>query len=174
MQFFAQGSIVIIKSHTSLLFSGNVGYKGSALALIGNSFISLKNHAEHSGGAIYVKDYRVESFNKGDLPRCFFQIRDYYLTMSPDSSLEQLFIILENNTAQHAGSALYGGWVDYCQADMSLLHTVHGTEVFDTIFQIHNDNNDISGIIKSNLHLYVCQFNPQLHHHPLQYHNLPW
>ena len=78
---FAQGFIVIIKSHTSLLFSGNIGYKGGALALIGNSFIKLKapinvlflkNHTEHSGGAIYVKDYRIESFNKGDLPRCFF------------------------------------------------------------------------------------------------------
>ena len=85
----------------------------------------LKNHAEHSGGPIYVKDYRVESFKKGDLPRCFFQIQDNYLTMSSDSSLEQLYIILENNTAQRAGSALYGGWVDYCQADMSLLHTVY-------------------------------------------------
>ena len=96
---FAHDSTVGIKSHTSVIFSGNIGYKGGALALIGNSFIKLKapinvlflkNHAEHSGGAIYVKDYRVESFNKGDLPR-FFQIQDNYLTMSSDSSLQQLF-----------------------------------------------------------------------------------
>ena len=76
--------------------------------------------------------------------------------MSSDSSLEQLFIILENNTAQHAGSALYGGWVDYCQADTSVLYTVYGTEVFDTIFQIHNDNNDLSVVSSNPTRICVC------------------
>ena len=65
-------------------------------------------------------------------------------------------IILENNTAQHAGSALYGGWVDYCQADMSVLYTVYGTEVFDTIFQIHNDNNDLSVVSSNPTRICVC------------------
>ena len=132
---FAHDSTVGIKSRTSVIFSGNIGYKGGALALIDDSFIKLKapikvyflkNHAEHSGGAIYVKDYRVESFSKGSLPLCFFQIEDSHL----DSPLEELSIMLENNTAQHAGSALYGGWVDYCQANIGLLDTAYGTKVF--------------------------------------------
>ena len=154
---FAQDSTIRIKSHTSLMFSGNIGYRGGALALIDTSFIKLKapiqvqflqNHAEHCGGAIYV--------NKAALTVCFFQIQD------PHSETQHLVlkqfdpIKLENNTAQHAGSALYGGWVDYCKANIGLQYPVYGTEVFDTIFRKHNDNHDLSVVSSNPTRICVC------------------
>ena len=91
---------------------------------------------------------------KGPCHFVFFQIEDSHL----DSPLEELSIMLENNTAQHAGSALYGGWVDYCQANIGLLDTAYGNEVFDTLFQKHlvNDKNDLSVVSLNPTRICVC------------------
>ena len=129
-----------MRYNTSLMFSENIGYNGGALALIDNSFIKLKvpfniqflkNHAKHCGGAIYVNDYVVNVFNKGGLPKCFFQVEGQAIILEQISSLT-----LENNTAQFAGSALYGGWVDLCEPYTGRLYeNIHSTELFDASFQ---------------------------------------
>ena len=97
----------------NVIFSGNNGTLGGALMLEGGSIFYLmphthvqiiNNHAKRGGG-IYVEDENTE------LPYpCFFQLMNEHDHYSEIDSV----ITLENNTADEAGSAVYGGKIDYC------------------------------------------------------------
>jgi len=45
-------------------------------------------------------------------------------------------VVLENNTANYAGSALYGGWIDICQME-GIYTTNHD---FNSLFQVNEWN----------------------------------
>ena len=88
-----------------VIFSGNNGTLGGALKLQGGSKFNLmpnthvqivNNHAKRGGG-IYVEDQNV-----GSIDACFFQIFDLEFSSN-------VVITLENNTADEAGIAVYGG-----------------------------------------------------------------
>ena len=163
---FVEDSIVGVMSLASLTFSNNTGYNGGALALIGNSHIKLQapiqvqflqNHAMHYGGAIYLNDYSVEAFNKGKLPNCFFEVKGILFDITSPFLLQKLgALTLEKNTAKQAGSILYGGWVDLCYAKTDSIYSHYGTEVFDQIFQNHDDNNDLSVISSNPTRVCIC------------------
>ena len=96
-----------------VIFSGNKGSLGGAIMLQGGSRFYLrphthiqltKNHAKRGGG-IYVEDQNAAT----TIP-CFFQIVELQY---PYSHLDSM-ITLKNNTAQEAGSAVYGGRIDQC------------------------------------------------------------
>jgi len=105
---------------STLIFQGNVefvnntGYYGGALALYAGSQIVvgrdaqvkfIGNHANHFGGAIYVDYYALSHL---DTMSCFYKFVDPLgNSMSPR-------VLIENNTADYGGSALYGGWIDFC------------------------------------------------------------
>ena len=95
-------------------FRNNSGTDGGALLFSTNSYMILQenthihfinNHAERSGGAIYVRDR--DCFH--DSP-CFFQLPSVYV-----QSLN-IKLYFENNTATFGGTALYGGLLNDCKA----------------------------------------------------------
>ena len=97
-------------------FRNNTDTHGGGLVLGENSQMFLKphtnitftgNHAQSVGGGIYVQ---YETFLSN--PSCFFEL-DLSITMNR-TLLDTVAIVLTNNTAEQAGSALYGGSVDNC------------------------------------------------------------
>ena len=123
-------------------FLGNVGNNGGGLSIYGNSFFVLQfpvfinfsdNHAINFGGGIYVdeKSYFSEY--------CFFQI----VGLPSSSQLSAESVLFTGNTADLAGSVLYGGRIDGCQLlPSTLLRTLNSTVVFDTIFNFSSQTGD--------------------------------
>ena len=136
-------------------FVKNTGYDGGALALYAGSQIVMGrdahikfngNHAKHFGGAIYVDNY---VFSDNDyvvydeqIISCFYKLVDTLNTS----------IVLKNNTAEYAGSALYGGWIDLCDTD-SKSNYGRSSKKFDTLFQVNGRQLDHSRLHQT---LYVC------------------
>lgn len=96
----------------SFQFSHNSGSTGGAMAMFYRSqmiiqcgFAKLQfidNHATQLGGAIYVQDLTLHNYFK-----VFYEVEQDMCWSHQDPDFH--FI---NNTAQLAGSALYGGWID--------------------------------------------------------------
>ena len=96
----------------NIVFENNTGFDGGALALFGGSRMILMpqtvvlfigNHATHAGGALIVYD---ESLLFIDY--CFYRVSDNLLT-------KDVRLIFENNTADYAGDAIFGGSIQHCQ-----------------------------------------------------------
>ena len=119
--FTNNGNTPIAVQNTNLVFEGNnlfqnnTGTNGGALRLCDTSIIYVRNetyikfvgnHAQESGGAIYAQQRCLES-----APPCFFQPDVPDFTRVADLNKMRLTFI--NNTANYAGSGLYGGAVDF-------------------------------------------------------------
>lgn len=119
--FTNNSNTAIAVQNTNLVFEGNnlfqnnTGTNGGALRLCDTSIIYVRNetyimfidnHARESGGAIYAQQRCLES-----APPCFFQpdVPDF----TPVADLERMRLTFINNTAEYAGSGLYGGAVDF-------------------------------------------------------------
>ena len=98
-------------------FRDNRGYFGTGLALLMNSFLYLKphtnilfsnNHAHVVGGAIFTD---MELIIPGSTLPCFFQV---LAEGEEGDALQTIRVEFDNNTADIAGSSLYGGYVDQC------------------------------------------------------------
>ena len=121
--FFLNNSctaITAIKSNLifggSTIINGNSGYNGGGMALYQSlvnlgphTIISLaNNHAEHTGGGMYVDDRTLAH----TIQPCFFQVDS---TIAESLGLMgTVQIKMENNIAEYAGSDLFGGSVDNC------------------------------------------------------------
>ena len=97
-----------------------------------------KNHATR-GGAIYVQDATPTSYCtrvSSHLPKeeCFFQLPGQNLSNGVDVRL-----VFKNNSADDAGSVLYGGAIDNCKLTHGL-DSYNSGEVFDMI--VHNNDTD--------------------------------
>ena len=98
-----------VQGQNLILFSHNRGSTGGAMALYDTSTLEfhctaaelqfIDNHATDVGGAIYIQDL-------GYLKHQIF-ISAFF---NANCQYAQFYFI--NNTAQHAGSTLYGGWID--------------------------------------------------------------
>ena len=141
--------------HSNLLFQGNLtfhdnlGINGGALELCGGSIMYLlphtsvnlsSNHALHSGGGIYAETECPQS-----KPACFFQL-DQSIAFRPEL-INTVHVNMANNTAGYAGSALYGGSVEYCTIiyiydQRSLDFT--SIELFERVFEITGPSSDDS------------------------------
>jgi len=138
------------------IFSGNNGTLGGALKLQGGSTFNLmphthvqiiNNHAKRGGG-IYVEDENPQVRGGGiytenlfgqqyNLRACFFQVVDLYYSDS--------VVTLENNTADEAGSAIYGGNIDNCCISFFNCRTLT-MQMFPMPFKILNLPSHISQI----------------------------
>ena len=98
----------------NIVFKNNTGYDGGALALFGGSRMILMpqtevlftgNHAVHAGGALMVYDSIPSQHTVKD---CCYRI---------DSSLQTkgIRLLFENNTAEYAGDAIFGGSIQQCE-----------------------------------------------------------
>jgi len=142
-----------------VIFSGNDGRLGGALILQGGSTFYLmphthvqifNNHAKRGGG-IYVEDEAIVTI----IP-CFFQLMDPHYPYSDISSV----ITLENNTADEAGSAVYGGEIDKCHLYISGNQIIgNGTviAVFATLFKILDLPSFVSQVSSNPLSVHVCK-----------------
>ena len=148
---YAYSSTLIFEGNVD--FANNTGYNGGALALHAGSQIvigrhaQLKfigNHAKHFGGAIYVDNHVLSNFLF--IVLCFYKPADVFnMSMNPN-------VLFENNTADYAGSALYGGWIDFC-AD-NLEKTVNPD--FNSMFQVNGGEADPSVISSNPLRVCLC------------------
>ena len=134
-------SILNVSAHSNITFTGNYAKNGGALYLDSYSNISItlpttvyfiNNTAFVSGGAIYVEDtQRLDNQNKQ--PSCFFQVNSANHTLTPS-------FIFEQNSAQLAGSVLYGGNIDNCTLSCDGLPPEYQSTC-------HKANSNISGIV---------------------------
>ena len=117
-----------------------------------------KNHAQ-VGGAIYVQDASPTSYCTPLVPyvpreECFFQLRGQNLSSGIDVQL-----VFKNNSADVAGSVLYGGAIDHCKLTHGLDSYSSG-EVFDMI--VHNNDtyyNTTSNISSDPIQICPCENN---------------
>jgi len=151
-----KGAVYVHSS--TLIFQGNVwfmnntGYDGGALALYEGSDIVIgkqahlkfiDNHAKHFGGALYVDN---PVFKYYATITCFYKLADTF-----NSGMKHC-IVFENNTADYAGSALYGGWIDFCETDTPERSIKLD---FDILSQLHKKHFDLSPVA-STLSVCVC------------------
>ena len=122
-----KANVILLPYTTSLLFSHNTGSTGGAMAFYDGSQLHfyctyakvqfIDNRATDVGGAIYIQDSG------------YFQRQYYFQAFFTVFRLCQPFVLypefdFENNTAQFAGSALYGGWIDYLPYNFAFVSKV--------------------------------------------------
>ena len=158
-----------------VIFSENNGRFGGAMLLQSGSIFYLMPHAHvqitnnHAkrGGGIY-----VENKDTATKPPCFFQLLDL---QSPYSYIDAV-VTLENNTADEAGSALYGGKIDDCSIYTNKHFFVDST-VFTSIFKISGNSSAVSLVSSNPFAVYPCNykalFGRGIYVHPGQMFKIP-
>ena len=124
--------------HTSLVLKGNItivknsDYNGGGIVLCANSIMYLspdvnvtieRNHAHNYGGGIYAEFECSEV-----VPPCIYQFNYTENITSP-------LVHLTKNTAKNAGSAVYGGSIDFCFLFLFDKDTVNQSSRFNKLFK---------------------------------------
>ena len=126
-------SRTIMESEARIAFTENEAYDGGAIALQNDARITLKsncqitftrNLAQQCGGALYIEESTPEiKFHLHSYKiRCFFDL-PLHLHAIPR-------LMFSNNTANTAGSSLYGGWVEFCTNSTGKPRTLVFSEMF--------------------------------------------
>ena len=161
-------------SNTNTSIKNNLSNKGGGIYIAEKSFLSFfmgtrvlmeNNTAAYQGGAIYVEDVKsnihcvpdqlreeVVGENIDGLYTCFFQL-SFYLT--------NIRITFESNSAQEAGSALYGGSVETCKFTDPLysLNKIPTDWVFIGTFIFPQNSSDLSVVSSSPFNVCPCKNN---------------
>ena len=113
----------IMSSNSNIMFSGVVyfernvaNYSGGAIALTASKLIFkpnldiffISNHAKENGGALHITDSQC-SLGSSVPFECFITID------GPSTSISNISLYFENNSAGITGSILYGGQIDQCR-----------------------------------------------------------
>ena len=159
-------------SNTNTTFRNNSSNKGGGVYLAYKSLWTIlqdtlvfmtENTAAYKGGAIYAEDtdsnifclpdemrkWVVINLNDDGLYNCFFQ----HSRFSRNTQ-----VTFESNSAQEAGSALYGGFVDSCKLHLHKLSTAAG-RVFNGTFTFGQNSSDLSVISSHPFKVCPCQNN---------------
>ena len=130
----------------------------STFSILPNTTVYWENNHASLGGAIFVDDVaRAASYCFEVIPyvpkkECFFQLPGQNLSNGIDVQL-----VFKNNSADVAGSVLYGGAIDNCKLTHGL-DSHNSGEVFDMI--VHNDDTDYnttSNISSDPLRICLCE-----------------
>ena len=149
--FYARSSTLIFQG--TVEFRNNTGYNGGALALYAGSQIVIRkqahikfigNLAEHFGGAVYVENSNHRVLSESVIILCFYELDTFNTNIKP-------YMVFENNTADYAGSTLYGGWIDFCREPKQTMQVY-----FDSLFQINGRESDSSVISSDPLRVCLC------------------
>ena len=133
---------------------------GSTLSILPNTTVYWENNHASLGGAIYVENASpfsvcrsIESLILKE--ECFFQLPGQNLSTDIDVQL-----VFKNNSADDAGSVLYGGAIDNCELTHGLDLYSSG-KVFDMIVHIDNDTdyNTTSTISSDPFQVCPCENN---------------
>ena len=136
----------------------------STLSILPHTTVHWENSHATLGGAIYVSDVnpqiyctQIARYIAEYVPReeGFFQLPGQNLSNGIDVKL-----VFKNNSADNAGSVLYGGAIDNCKLTGLDLYFTSG-EVFDMLFQYEADTDysTIPKISSDPLHICVCNNN---------------
>ena len=152
----------VVTFEGNITFRNNTSMYGGALLFSTNSYMILQrnthihfinNHAEHAGGAIYVRySDCVNVFP------CFFQVPATYVPFTQSLNIKLHF---ENNTAAvYGGTALYGGLPGFCET----IHngTIDGNTTwwdFEAISGLHNTASRPSAISSDPIGVCFCTNN---------------
>ena len=132
----------LIQNNTGTRGGGMVFCAGSLMHLYTGSKLTIENNtALEYGGGIYVEDDLCSEI----IPLCFYQVDNI---TANSSVLRKTMVILTNNKATYAGSALYGGLVDTCTLiDNSIKYPNKSNTartIFDATFHYGNGSSEIS------------------------------
>ena len=139
-----------------VIFSGNTGVHGGAVALTGDSkfymmpytHVQITNNHAMRGGGIYVRDENTLTTTP-----CFFQL----LNLKYSYSNIDAVVTLENNTADEAGSAVYGGEIDQCYVYTSSLQLVYNSTIFTELFKIVDNFSLVSQVSSNPVTVCFCK-----------------
>ena len=129
----------------------------TTFSIIPNTTMFWENNHATYGGAIYVVKSNPFVYCQAEMctakEDCFFQLPSQNLSNGIDVQL-----IFKNNSADTAGSVLYGGAIDHCKLTHGLDSYSSG-EVFDMVFHIDNDTDyDTTSSISSDpLRICLCK-----------------
>ena len=145
---------------STLLFSHNKGNKGGAMAFYATSRMQFicsttditftGNHAERVGGAIYVHDFGSLHLVPNGVGYNYKPMLDEkFMDTCQPSQVDLSFV---NNTAQLAGSALYGGWIDSKMYHYNFVLY----EFKKPFFQLNNSGDDPSVVSSDPVRVCPC------------------
>ena len=173
------GGAIYADSYSKLSFSGTVNFTNnifivdvnedtvgggvyvgiqSTFSILPNTTVYWENNHATLGGAIYVEDASPLSYCMlvaTIVPKeeCFFQLPGQNLSNGIDVQL-----VFKNNSADVAGSVLYGGAIDNCKLTHGL-DSHNSGEVFDMLVHIEDDTdyNTTSNITSQPLQICPCE-----------------
>ena len=163
---YAHTNITLTFSRT-VNFTNNVAITGGGVYLglkctvstLPNTTVYWENNHAYVGGAIYVQDgspisYCTSVTALAPKEECFFQLPGQNL-----SSGINVKLVFTNNSADDAGSILYGGAIDNCK--LTDLDSYSSGEVFDMIVHIDDDSDDniTSNISSEPIQICSCENN---------------
>ena len=154
-----QGGAICAYFSTTLTFSGTINFTNngphksralhgdtargggvymglnSTFSLLPNTIVNWENNHASLGGAIYVYDasplsYCTSVAKFAPKAECFFQLPGQNLSNGIDVQL-----VFKNNSADEAGSVLYGGAIDNCK--LAGLESYSSGEVFDMLAMLN-------------------------------------
>ncbi len=128
------GAIYLVSSTVTFLndagitFIENLAAHGGAIFLASGSSLHFPrnssanvtfehNHAEARGGAIFIQDYNAQSYCRIDIGVTSFgpvQICSFLFDDTADETSVPDNLYFSNNCAEEAGSAIYGGSIEFC------------------------------------------------------------
>ena len=108
--------------------------------LMPHTHIQIMNNHAKGGGGIYVEDNTVTK-----MP-CFFQLLDLQYP-------QDIAITLENNTADEAGSAVYGGEIDKCYTNQ-----LYDRITFNSVFKIIRSSSVVSQVSSNPVAVHACNY----------------
>ena len=159
--FSDNNSTGITAVHSNFIVQGNLtlrnnrGYNGGGMVLCANSvmYLNLTDeenvliencHADNFGGGIYAEFECTQA-----IPPCFFQV-------SNSTNIGKRLVHLHYNTATIAGTAIFGGAVDYCYA-FGPYERKNKTKVFNDLFDIQpSQHNNLSKISSNPIKVCAC------------------
>ena len=137
----------------------------STFSILPNTTVYWENNHATLGGAIFVDDASPLSYCTSFRPtlatlvpkeECFFQLPGQNLS----NGIVDVQLVFKNNSADVAGSVLYGGAIDNCKLTHGL-DSHNSGEVFDMIVHIKDDTdyNATSNITSQPLQMCPCETN---------------
>ena len=154
-----ESSTLVVEPDAIVTFIENEAYDGGALALQDRATITLKsrsqitfirNHAQRNGGALHVADptHSIIFDTRGYWIICFFELPEHL------SSHELPRLVFSNNTANSAGSSLYGGSINLC----TNIRGLSGIHVFKEVFHFQ-EAPQLSTVSSNPTRVCVCNNN---------------
>ena len=166
-----QGGAIFAKYESKLIIDGNISFtsngrstgnsRGGALylgisstfSILSHTTVRWENNRANLGGAIYVFDvnplvYCTQIVSHLQKENCFFQF---------PVGIGGVKVVFKNNSANTAGSVLYGGAIDNCKLTCKL-EACNSGGVFDTLVQYEAESTT-SSISSAPFHICPCKNN---------------